>query len=97
MPACGTDMDEYGCTPLLVPVYDNGTAIRREGQVDVVESAGCAWETRSDRPWAPMLPSETDGLVRDENVQVITDESNSCPSLTALTHLRLVPAPGVVV
>ena len=66
MPACGTDMDdEYGCTLLLVPVYDNGTAIRREGQVDVVESAGCAWETRSDRPWAPMLPSETDGLVRD--------------------------------
>ena len=51
------DLNEYDCTPLLDPAYDNGTAIRREGQVDVVESAGCLGDTiGSDREEA----AETD-------------------------------------
>ena len=45
IPARGSSQDDYNTDPIIIPAYNNGTALRPEGQVDVVAEAGCLGDT----------------------------------------------------
>ena len=45
IPARGSSRDDYNVDPIIIPPYHNGTALRPEGQVDIVVEAGCLGDT----------------------------------------------------
>ena len=45
IPARGSSRDDYNTDPIIIPAYNNGTALRPEGQVDIVAEAGCLGDT----------------------------------------------------
>ena len=45
IPARGSSRDDYNTDPIIIPAYYNGTALRPEGQVDIVAEAACLGDT----------------------------------------------------